>query len=292
MRANTTAGVLAAERVGAAESVIAGDVIAALPEALAPAKVSTREAGRAQPSTSARSSATARACARALTGGARLCAVVKADGYGHGAVPCARAALRGGAEVLAVAAASEAAEMRAALPDAPLLTMGALSPGGARRGPGGGLGAGGLARGLPRARGRTGFGARRAPAGAREVRHRDGPTGRARPRGVLALCDAVAADPGLELAALWTHFATADEDDDSFLREQLARFEEVAGVARERYPGIILHAANSAATLRNPASHYDMVRCGIASTGSTRSGGTPRTGDSSRRWSCARTWPT
>jgi alanine racemase len=84
------------------------------------------------------------------------------------------------------------------------------------------------------------------------------------PEAVLALCEAIAGDPRLELAGLWTHFATADEDDDSFLREQLDRFQEVAKVAMERYPGILLHAANSAATLGSPASHLGMVRCGVA----------------------------
>jgi len=59
---------------------------------------------------------------------ARLCAVVKADGYGHGAVAAARAALRGGAATLAVATAGEAAALRAAGLDGPLLVMGALSP--------------------------------------------------------------------------------------------------------------------------------------------------------------------
>ena len=74
--------------------------------------------------------AVARNCARLrneLTGGTSLCAVMKADGYGHGAVPCARAALRGGAEVLGVAAAAEATELRGALPDVPIFMMGALS---------------------------------------------------------------------------------------------------------------------------------------------------------------------
>src|SRR5581483_5155615 len=66
--------------------------------------------------------------AGALGGGARLCAVVKANGYGHGAVECARAALAGGASALAVATAAEAVELRAALPEAAILVMGALTP--------------------------------------------------------------------------------------------------------------------------------------------------------------------
>ncbi len=71
-----------------------------------------------------------RNCARlaAAVAPARLCAVVKADGYGHGAVPAARAAQRGGAAWLAVATAGEAAALRAAGIDGPLLVMGALSP--------------------------------------------------------------------------------------------------------------------------------------------------------------------
>src|SRR3954453_6986117 len=65
--------------------------------------------------------------ARELTGGAALCAVVKAGGYGHGAAPAARAALAGGATWLAVATAREAAELRAAGLAPPLLVLGALT---------------------------------------------------------------------------------------------------------------------------------------------------------------------
>jgi alanine racemase len=65
---------------------------------------------------------------RELAPATGLCAVVKADGYGHGAAPAARAALAGGARCVAVAAAGEAAALRAAGIDAPILVMGALSP--------------------------------------------------------------------------------------------------------------------------------------------------------------------
>ena len=64
---------------------------------------------------------------RRLARGSELCAVVKADGYGHGAVPGARAALAGGASWLAVATADEAVELRAAGIDSPILVMGAIS---------------------------------------------------------------------------------------------------------------------------------------------------------------------
>src|SRR3954451_22738599 len=64
---------------------------------------------------------------RELGDGAALCAVVKADGYGHGAAGCARAAVAGGASWLAVAAAAEAEELRPQFPDLRVLTMGALT---------------------------------------------------------------------------------------------------------------------------------------------------------------------
>ncbi len=82
----------------------------------------------------------------------------------------------------------------------------------------------------------------------------------------LAVADRVASpaarDAGLRLAGATTHFATADEDPE-FLAVQLAAFDPFAAALRER-GDVVVHAANSAATLREPASHYDMVRCGIA----------------------------
>jgi alanine racemase len=60
-----------------------------------------------------------------------------------------------------------------------------------------------------------------------------------------------------------THFATADEDPE-FVAEQLRRFEPFVAELRRRQPSLIAHAANSAATLTTPASHFDLVRCGIA----------------------------
>jgi alanine racemase len=68
-----------------------------------------------------------RALKRRTGEGAELCAVVKANGYGHGAAACAAAALRGGATRLAVAAAEEAAELRLHFPEVPLFVMGALT---------------------------------------------------------------------------------------------------------------------------------------------------------------------
>ena len=95
------------------------------------------------------------------------------------------------------------------------------------------------------------------------------------PAEVLRLADACADDPALELAGVWTHFATADEPDSEHFAAQLASFGSVAEQVRERHPGVALHAANSAATLRDPASHFDMVRCGIAIYGMDPFGSDP-----------------
>jgi alanine racemase len=84
------------------------------------------------------------------------------------------------------------------------------------------------------------------------------------PDAVLALVDRVAADDRLDLAGVWTHFATADEPDSDFFDEQLGRFGPLAERVRAEHPDVLVHAANSAATLRDPASHFDMARCGIA----------------------------
>jgi alanine racemase len=86
------------------------------------------------------------------------------------------------------------------------------------------------------------------------------------PGEALALARAAAADPDLELAGVWTHFATADEPgaDDGYFEAQLARFDPLARAVKAEFPGVLAHAANSAAVFRQPRSHYDMARCGIA----------------------------
>jgi alanine racemase len=207
-----------------------------------------------------------RNCARLVQqlGGSRLCAVVKANGYGHGAVECAQAALAGGATWLAVAAAEEAAELRSRLPDARLLTMGALTEAELDLA---------LEAASDVAAWRRDFaqlvGERGAELGVRPRVHVKYDTGMGRlgerdPDAVLTLIDAVAADDRLDLAGLWTHFATADEPDSDFFGEQLGRFAPLAERVRAEHPDLLVHAANSAATLRDPASHFDMARCGIA----------------------------
>ena len=84
------------------------------------------------------------------------------------------------------------------------------------------------------------------------------------PELVGGLARSAAGSPDLDLAGIWTHFATADEPDRSFFDLQLERFRELALPLRDELGGPILHAANSAATLREPGSHLGMVRCGVA----------------------------
>jgi alanine racemase len=196
--------------------------------------------------------AIARNCAR-LARLAPLCAVVKADGYGHGAVAAARAALAGGAERLAVATADEAAELRAAGVGGPVLVMGALS--GAEL-------AVAVAADADVVAWEEAFVAAVARAGGRRV-HVKLDTGMGRlgtrdPGQASRVVAAVAADPALELAGLMTHFATSD-DDPEFMAEQLARF--TAWRPPVEAPR---HAANSAGALRGPQARLDFVRCGIA----------------------------
>jgi alanine racemase len=199
---------------------------------------------------------------RRLAAGAELCAVVKADGYGHGAAQAAAAALAGGATSLAVATADEAGELRAAGIEAPLLVMGAVSTQELEVA---------LAVDAELVAWDPAFvDAVRRAIRSRPVRlHVKFDTGMGRlgtrdERQALAVAEQVAASsPQLELAGAMTHFATAD-DDPEFMERQLQAFMPFATALRERWPDIAVHAANSAATLREPRSHLTLVRCGIA----------------------------
>jgi alanine racemase len=203
---------------------------------------------------------------RAELGEARLCAVVKADGYGHGADQVAEAALAGGASSFAVATAGEARLIGRRFQHVPLLTMGALGVEELDMV---------LAAGSEVAVWGEDFRAvlaERARASGRPARvHLKFDSGMGRlgtfdPDEVLALARACDADPHLKVAGVWTHFATADEpdDDEGYFFEQLDRFEPVAAAVRAEFPGITVHAANSAAVFRSERSHFDMARCGVA----------------------------
>jgi len=205
-----------------------------------------------------------RSLAARLDGGARLCAVVKAGGYGHGAELCAAAALRGGASVLAVAAADEAESLRASFPDAEILVMGALTGDELRTA----LNAGAeVAIWRPRFADLCSRLATERGVPARvHVKHDSGMgrLGERDPDAIVELARRCASDEHLVLAGIWTHLATADEDDTGYMQEQLRSFAAVAERVREFERDVAVHAANSAATIREPASHLDLVRCGVA----------------------------
>jgi alanine racemase len=206
---------------------------------------------------------------RALSPGTELCAVVKADGYGHGAVECARAALAGGATWLAVATAEEASELGRADLDMRLLVMGALSSG--ELGLALCVGADvvawreefvALAEEVTKTLVDEGFDSKarvhvKLDSGMGRLGTRD-------PGEASRVAALVAANPHMELVGAMTHFATADELGDEFFGEQLERFGRWGRALKAQYPQIVLHAANSAAALRDPAAHFDMARCGVA----------------------------
>ncbi len=178
--------------------------------------------------------------------------MVKADGYGHGAVPAAEAAVRGGATWLAVATAGEASELRRQGVSAPVLVMGALTP--AELGEAVAAGADVVAWTPELAA------AARALDGARVHVKLDTGMGR------LGTKDRDLAKSLLSGGAvgLMTHFATADEPGDELFPEQLSSFTDFVEEIRPDHPDLVVHAANSAATLRDPAARFDMVRCGVA----------------------------
>lgn len=212
------------------------------------------------------SRAVERNCARlkAELGEAELCAVVKADGYGHGADVCAAAALTGGATRLAVATGVEAAQIGRRFPHVPLLTMGALTVEDLDAA----LAAGSeiavwhgdfLEQVIDRARaqGSTARVHVKYDSGMGRLGNRDAAA-------VVALLRACEEAPHVEPAGVWTHFATADELDSDFFDEQLDRFAAVAAAAKAEFPAIGAHAANSAAVFRDRRAHFDMARCGVA----------------------------
>jgi alanine racemase len=174
---------------------------------------------------------------REVLGRSELWAVVKADGYGHGAVDVAGAALGEGALALCVATVAEALPLRREFPGVRILVMGPAS-------------------GREIAQARDGdldlaVSDELIPEGVRVHLKLDTGMGR---WGLSELPAGTA-----EIVGVMTHLATADSDPD-FARTQLERFAE----ATRELSGLIRHAANSAAALRLPESHLDAARCGVA----------------------------
>ncbi|MGH3133716.1 MAG: alanine racemase [Gaiellaceae bacterium] len=179
--------------------------------------------------------------------GAELWAVVKAEGYGHGALDVSRAALEAGASALCVATLFEALELRAALGDARILVLGPVSESE--------VGEARAARlELVAADGRM-------PEGVQV--HLKVDTGMGR----WGLSELPA--PTRDVVGVMSHLASADSDPE-FTHLQIARFGEAsAGL------GVTRHLANSAGTLRYPDARFDAVRCGIALYGISPLGADP-----------------
>jgi alanine racemase len=191
---------------------------------------------------------------------AELWAVVKADGYGHGAVPVARAALDAGATGLAVALVEEAVILRAAGIDAPILLLSEARPDELPE----------VAALELEATLYTPAGIAAAAAVGRPLAvHLKVDTGMHRvgaaPDDAVALARAVVGAPTLELAAVWTHCAVADEPDRAFTAAQLDRLDQVLGaLAAEGIEPARVHAANSAGGIAHPRARRSLVRAGIA----------------------------
>lgn len=189
---------------------------------------------------------------REIAAPAQVWAVVKADAYGHGARDVAPAAMEAGATGICVATVAEGIELRATLPDARILVLGALTPGDLAPARAAGLevtvGSVDLPEGLPvHLKVDTGMGRWGIDPGD---------LGRV---------------PPARLAGVMSHLATADEPDESFALEQIERFRQVS----QRFGDVPLHLANSAATFRFPEARLDAVRCGIALYGLSPFGDDP-----------------
>lgn len=196
--------------------------------------------------------------------GTLFMAVVKADGYGHGAFHVARTALTYGADRLGVATVAEAVALREAGIHAPMLLL-SEPPAGA----------------IPvvlendlevtvTTRDFAGALGREAAATGRTARfHLKVDTGMNR-IGVRAeeaseFAASLRDFPGLEHAGTMTHFATADTPGDWDFERQTERFlAALQSIADEGIDPGIVHAANSAAVILHPEVHFGMVRCGIA----------------------------
>ena len=196
-----------------------------------------------------------------------IMAVVKADGYGHGAVEIAREALKAGASHLAVALPEEGLALRRAGIEAPILLFGST---GAEQVPL--LLQYRLTPSLYDLETARAYSGRLAGGGERLPVHIKIDTGMGRV-GVLApaaveLIAAVSAMPGLRLEGLYSHLAAADEADRIYTERQLESFNRILKACRERgLPVPLCHIANSAAAIAYPEARFDMVRLGISMYG-------------------------
>jgi alanine racemase len=204
---------------------------------------------------------------KSVIGGTSLCAVVKADGYGHGATFAATAALEGGADSLGVAAIDEGVELRVDGVDAPILVLAEVEPSSISLA---------LEHSLTLTvgsmSGATAVLERAREHGSRHRVHVKVDTGMHRmgvaPSELDTVIDALGASPEIDVEGLYTHLPVADgasEDDRDFTTAQIRSFGELVDSLRAR--GVaprVVHCANSAGTLGYPESHFSMVRVGLS----------------------------
>lgn len=202
-----------------------------------------------------------------LVAPAKMCAVVKADAYGHGLIAGARAALAAGASWLAVALVEEGVRLREAGIAGPILTLSEPRPEEMIE-----VVAAGLTPSVYTGTGVAGAAAAASAAGVVLPVHICVDTGMRRVGAdvddVVRLANAIGDKPSLNLEGIWTHCAVADEPDNTFTATQFDRFEKaVAQVRAAGFENLLVHAGNSAVAIAHPRGRYDMVRCGIACYG-------------------------
>lgn len=187
----------------------------------------------------------------------RLCTVVKADAYGHGDVPVASTALASGADLLAVALVEEGARLREAGIDAPILLLSEPDISGTRAVAEWDLTPTVYSLAFVEALGETGR-PHQVHLKVDTGMHRVG----ADPSAVDGLVAAIADTATTSLAAMWTHFAVADEDP-SYTRRQIELFDRV--VSPHDPP--VTHLANTAGAVLFPEARRDMCRIGLGTYG-------------------------
>jgi len=200
---------------------------------------------------------------RTRASSAALMAVVKADGYGHGAVPVARAALDAGATWLGVAFIEEAEQLRQAGIDAPVLLLVEPAPGVIARA---------AAIDVDVAVGSAASLQEAVTCDARARIHLKVDTGLSRggatPDAWAALCAAAAqgqSDGVLDVVGVWSHLACADEPSHPSIDAQLGTYRHALDVASSvGIRPLLRHLASSGGILARPDTHFDLVRAGIS----------------------------
>ncbi len=200
----------------------------------------------------------------------KFCAVVKANAYGHGIAEIVNILMADGVDAFAVATLYEALHIAPMIENRPVMILEPVNP----------------SQSIEEIQlcARSGFDCVLASRDSMKyIRHalKDTPytlkihlnveTGMGRcgimPDLAVQLLEEIDECPNTRLAGVYTHLATADEEDLSYAYEQLDNFERFLNDHKLKQRDIIIHAANSAATIKIPQAHYDMVRCGISMYG-------------------------